>query len=552
MLTPDDIQKKIFSLGRKLENNEIGVFVKEVQINYQLVYDKVLEQEKQIKGMEKKLKYYRDVEANLQDALVHAERVSDQKIKESQREAEKIEVAAHKKAEDIIADAKSELVYLKSIIKEFEQVYDNYQDKYKDFVQGQLKFISDSKDFMEKEKIHVKKFVSNIDVEDYSQGSLKNDNKQKQISDDTNNIADDTYSQENDNRQMEDIVEENDEPDNFTEQEIKDENFNDENEESENFNQELEFEDNDEETSDVADLENKEQDYSNDSLDNIQVSAEKSNTFTFGKVMNEQEMPIDNQTEVEMDAQSLGENIDEDVEEEMMEGSSSIEDMFTLPEIDMDSLDFSSLNFSSTPQSGGVDFNSTLNSTPQVNDQEDMPVQDETYSYGQNYNDNSNYGYEKQNNYGVDSMNDVENVNESANQNVTNMESDNDMEERVPDLSQNANVELKFANDSFFGKKKKPDNKERVLQGMNLGGTKSDEKARIRQLENSYAQELLKANKQVARPTESDMSESDNQSSRNYGPTNYNSENKGFGSKPLNQGGQEQQRRSLFSMPGDK
>ena len=547
MLTPDDIQKKMFSLGRKLENNEVGVFVKEVQINYQLVYDKTLEQEKQIKGMEKKLKYYRDVEGSLQDALVHAEKVSDQKIKESQREAEKIEEAAHKKAEDIIADAKSELVYLKSIIKEFEQVYDNYQDKYKDFIQGQLEFINNSKQFMEQEKIHVKKFVSNIDIEDYSQGSFKNGKKQEQISDVTNNITGNTYSQKNANHQ----VEENDESDNFREQELKDENIDNENEEVENFRQELGFEDN-EETNNVADLENKEQDYSNNSIDDVQESDVKNNTFTFGEVMNEQEMPIDNQTEVEMDTDSLEENIDEDNEEEIMEGSSSIEDMFTLPEIDMDSLDFSSLNFSSTPQSGGVDFNSTLNSTPQVNDQEDMPIQDDTYSYGQNFNGNSNFDYEKQNGYSVDSVNNVENVNEAVNKNVSNMESDNDVEERVPDLSQNANVELKFANDSFFGKKKKTDGKEGVLQSMNLGGTKSDEKARIRQLENSYAQELLNVNKQVSRPTEPDMSERENQSSRNYGPTNYSSENNGFGSKPLNTGGQEQQRRSLFSMPGDK
>ncbi len=551
MLTPDDIQKKMFSLGRKLENNEVGVFVKEVQINYQLVYDKMLEQEKQIKGMEKKLKYYRDVEGSLQDALVHAEKVSDQKIKESQREAEKIEEAAHKKAEDIIADAKSELVYLKSIIKEFEQVYDNYQDKYKDFIRGQLEFISNSKQFMEQEKIHVKKFVSNIDVEDYSQGSLKNEKKQEQISDVTNNITENTYSQKNANRQLKDVVEENDESDNFRKQELKDENINNENEEIENFSQELGFEDN-EETNNVADLENKEQDYSNNTIDEVQDSDDKNNTFTFGEVMNEQEMPIDNQTEVEMDTDSLEENIDEDNEEEIMKGSSSIEDMFTLPEIDMDSLDFSSLNFSSTPQSGSVDFNSTLNSTPQVNDQEDMPIQDDTYLYGQNFNDNPNFGYEKQNDYSVDSMNNVENVNEAVNKNVSNMESDNDVDERVPDLSQNANVELKYANDSFFGKKKKTDGKERVLQGLNLGGTKSDEKARIRQLENSYAQELLNVNKQVSRPTEPDMSESENQSSRNYGPTNYNSENKRFGSKPLNTGGQEQQRRSLFSMPGDK
>ena len=551
MLTPDDIQKKMFSLGRKLENNEVGVFVKEVQINYQLVYDKTLEQEKQIKGMEKKLKYYRDVEGSLQDALVHAEKVSDQKIKESQREAEKIEEAAHKKAEDIIADAKSELVYLKSIIKEFEQVYDNYEDKYKDFIQGQLEFINNSKQFMEQEKIHVKKFVSNIDVEDYSQGSFKNEKKQEQISDVTNNITGNTYSQKNANHQVEGIVEENDESDNFREQELKDENIDNENEEVENFSQELGFEDN-EETNNVADLENKEQDYSNNSIDDVQESDVKNNTFTFGEVMNEQEMPIDNQTEVEMDTDSLEENIDEDNEEEIMEGSSSIEDMFTLPEIDMDSLDFSSLNFSSIPQSGGVDFNSTLNSIPQVNDQEDTPIQDDTYSYGQNFNGNSNFDYEKQNGYSVDSVNNVENVNEAVNKNVSNMESDNDVEERVPDLSQNANVELKFANDSFFGKKKKTDGKERVLQGMNLGGTKSDEKARIRQLENSYAQELLNVNKQVSRPTEPDMSESENQSSRNYGPTNYSSENKGFGSKPLNTGSQEQQRRSLFSMPGDK
>ena len=90
---------------------------------------------------------------------------------------------------------------------------------------------------------------------------------------------------------------------------------------------------------------------------------------------------------------------------------------------------------------------------------------------------------------------------------------------------------------------------------MNLGGSKTDEKARIRQLENSYAQDLLKANKQVAGrgPIESDVQNGEQQStSRKYGPANYNSENKGLASKPLNPSGQEQQRRSLFSMPGDK
>ena len=549
MLTPDDIQKKMFSLGRKLENNDVGIFVKEVQINYQLVYDQVLEQEKQIKGMEKKLKYYRDVEGSLQDALVHAEKVSDQKIKESQREAERIEEAAHKKAEDIIADAKSELVYLKSIIKEFEHVYENYQDKYKDFIQGQLEFINNSKQFMEKEKIHVKKFVSNIDVEDYSAGSLNNEKKQEQFRNKPNFRDDDSYSQKQESHHREDEMPENDD---YGKQNYNKEIFDEVKDDDAGFRKNLEYEDDVDQIDDVDDEVKDAQDYDDEPVGENQESEEKNNTFTFGKVMNEQEIPIDNQSEVVMDTQAMEEDIEDDADEEMVERTTNIDDMFTLPEIDMDSLDFSSLNFNSSPQGGGVDFNSTLNSATQIND---MPIQDEEYSYDQEFKDNSGYNYDSQNDYSTDSLNNVDGIDETTKSVASNLEVDDDLDNRVPDLSQNANVELKFANDSFFGKKKKPDGKEKVLQGLNLGGSKADEKARIRQLENSYAQNLLNANKQVAErgPIESDVQNGEQQStSRNYGPANYNPENKGLASKPLNPSGQEQQRRSLFSMPGDK
>ena len=80
MLTPDDMQKKIFALGKKIENTDVGMFVKELQINYQFLYNELAEKTKQVKGMEAKLQYYRKIESSLQEAMVSAEKVSEDKI----------------------------------------------------------------------------------------------------------------------------------------------------------------------------------------------------------------------------------------------------------------------------------------------------------------------------------------------------------------------------------------------------------------------------------------------------------------------------------------
>ena len=55
---------------------------------------------------------------------------------------------------------------------------------------------------MEKEKIHVKKFVSNIDVEDYSASSYNNENKQRKFTDRPNQRNKSTYGQRNKNLQI--------------------------------------------------------------------------------------------------------------------------------------------------------------------------------------------------------------------------------------------------------------------------------------------------------------------------------------------------------------
>jgi len=156
MLTPEDMQKKIFALGRKLENNDVGMFVKELQINYQFLYNEVNEQKKQIKGMEAKLQHYRNIESSLQEAMVSAEKVSEDKLSQAEHKAREIEKNAYKKADDIIFDAKKDLDNIKKDIDVFKKDYLNYQNKYKEFVLGQLKFIEDAKDFMSNEGVMYK------------------------------------------------------------------------------------------------------------------------------------------------------------------------------------------------------------------------------------------------------------------------------------------------------------------------------------------------------------------------------------------------------------
>lgn len=600
MLTPDDIQKKMFSLGRKLENTDVGIFVKEVQINYQLIYDKVNDYEKQIKGMEKKLRYYRDVESSLQDALVHAEKVSEQKIAESKAEAKKIEAAAHKKAEDIIADAKSELVYLKSIIKEFEQVYDQYQDKYQDFIEGQLKFIDDSKKFMENEKINVKKFVSNIDVEDYSPETYKKSRKSKMIDDESEyddfdkskkykdeSVSKNRYSDENFNERSsleeddeynsgaskqyktdisndyekteidrdidrnidKDIDKEIDNKEEYSNSEYSDESFEDDEYKNSDYTK-SEYEANDfDETeynkSEFEDNVDNEEITENEDIDTYDENEDVDidNISDINHNMDNEEIPTDDVEEAEI--------VPEQMKEEYVD-SNSVDDLFTLPEIDMDSLDFSTLNFNSSPTDGGVDYNNAqsgggvdYNSTQPSTGVDFNSIQSGVDFNGSQPSAGVDFNEKKLNDETID--------NRPLSPEGT-MDNDNLPEDREPDLSMNANVELKFANDSFFGKKKKVDGKEKVLNSLNLGGSKQEEKEKIRQLENSYAQELLKSNQQVANgPIEpEDADENISSSDRNYGPANFNSENRGLASKPLSQGKQEtQQRRSLFSFTNE-
>ena len=601
MLAPDDIQKKMFSLGRKLENTDVGIFVKEVQINYQLIYDKVNEQEKQIKGMEKKLKYYRDVESSLQDALVHAEKVSEQKITESVEEAQRIEDAAHKKAEDIIADAKSELVYLKSIIKEFEDVYDQYQDKYKDFIQGQLKFIEDSKKFMADEKLNVKKFVSNIDVEDYSPTKhKKNDDIEENDTLEVEEQSDIFDSSDNQEELTDNFSEDNDLGKSNQDFGVEEDEFDEKKEESKNYSEELDskfgnfaeslmggkgYSSKNDSTEDINtefdDAELKNNDLHSNKLDisdmdatNIgandivaeklnadNIAADKLNTYNPNindlsiETSNEKVEDIDDNNDYS-DEEVISSNKNEEevniepspMKEEFMD-SNPIDDLFTLPEIDIDSLDFSTLNFSSTQASGGVDFNATqqsggvdFNATQASEGVEFNATQQNS---GVEFNTTrASGGVDFNSTQSIEDADFTDSLNKEEN-NINKEEND----ERVPDLSLNANVELKYANDSFFGKKKKVDNKQKVLEGLDLGTNKAEEKAKIRQMENSYAQELLKANRQVATGViePEDTDENNVSSERNYGPANFNSENRGLASKPLNQGSQEPQRRSLFS-----
>ena len=153
MLTPEEMQKKVFALGKKLENNDVGMFVKELQINYQFLYNEVNEQKKQIKGMEAKLQHYRNIESSLQEAMISAEKNAKNKMKNSEDKAREIEKRAHQKADDIIFDAKGELESIKKDIERFKNDYINYINKYKDFIQGQINFVEEANNFVKDEQI---------------------------------------------------------------------------------------------------------------------------------------------------------------------------------------------------------------------------------------------------------------------------------------------------------------------------------------------------------------------------------------------------------------
>lgn len=144
MLTPIEIQNKVFKSGIGYDKKDVEAFIKEVLASYESLYKENVELNDKVGVLSEGIQYYKSIEKTLQKALVLAERTSDETKQAAMVKAKAIEDEAHSKAKLIIADAKNELdqIHLKTI--EMIRQYDLYKAQFKQLASTQLEVLSSS------------------------------------------------------------------------------------------------------------------------------------------------------------------------------------------------------------------------------------------------------------------------------------------------------------------------------------------------------------------------------------------------------------------------
>lgn len=142
MLTPIEIQRKVFKSGIGYEKKDVDSFLKELLDNYETVYKENVELTDKINVLSEGIQYYKSIEKTLQKALVLAQRTSDETKAAAEKQAQAIEKDAHAKADMILADAKRELELLHTKTVNLVQQYDLYKAQFKQLAAAQLEVLA--------------------------------------------------------------------------------------------------------------------------------------------------------------------------------------------------------------------------------------------------------------------------------------------------------------------------------------------------------------------------------------------------------------------------
>jgi len=138
-LTPLDIESKQFSKGLGGYNaHEVNNFMREVLVNYEILYKENIELNDKISMLNEGIQYYKTIEDTLQNTLILAEKTAEETKSAARIKAEQIQKEADIKAQAIINEAKSELYKINKKREELIKQYDASKIQIKHFLLAQL------------------------------------------------------------------------------------------------------------------------------------------------------------------------------------------------------------------------------------------------------------------------------------------------------------------------------------------------------------------------------------------------------------------------------
>lgn len=141
MLTPIDVERKVFKSGIGYDKKDVDAFLKDLCESYEKTYKENIELNKKIEILNNGLQHYKVIEKSLQKALVLAQKAAEETKETAKIAARMIETDARTKAKSILSDAQSELESTNHKIQALLTQYDMYKAQYKQLARTQLELL---------------------------------------------------------------------------------------------------------------------------------------------------------------------------------------------------------------------------------------------------------------------------------------------------------------------------------------------------------------------------------------------------------------------------
>ncbi len=141
MLTPVDLQNKVFKGGIGFDKKDVESFMHELSSDYEQLYRSNVELTDKVATLNESLQHYKSVEDSMQKALTLSEKTAEETINAANDKARLLTTEAEKKAENILADAKQELEDTKNEIFRLQQQQKKFKEQFTHVLESQLKMM---------------------------------------------------------------------------------------------------------------------------------------------------------------------------------------------------------------------------------------------------------------------------------------------------------------------------------------------------------------------------------------------------------------------------
>ena len=142
MLTPVDVQNKVFKGGIGFDKKDVEIFMKELASDYETLYRSNVELKDKVSTLNESLQHYRSIEDSMQKAMTLSEKTAEETVNAANEKSRQLTLEAEKKRNLILEDAKNELLETKNEIYKLKQLFNKFKSQYADILNMQLNILN--------------------------------------------------------------------------------------------------------------------------------------------------------------------------------------------------------------------------------------------------------------------------------------------------------------------------------------------------------------------------------------------------------------------------